>query len=146
MLYYVTITAFDYGSPGFGLTSLETSPLINLVGEFPQNSADKVIEEKLNANYHARGLEGSTDANLPPERTRALHFANLPHKCTIRIYTLDGDLVRQIDHDVAPGDPEAMHETWDLITRNTQAVVSGIYYYSVESEYGNQLGKIVIIL
>ncbi len=157
LLYYVTVTAFDYGSPGFGLTSLETSPLINVVGEYPQNSADMVEEQKLNVvvypnpyridgNYRAMGLEGSTETTLPLERTRAIHFANLPHKCTIRIYTLDGDLVRQIEHDVPPGDPKAMHETWDLITRNTQAVVSGIYYYSVESEYGNQLGKIVIIL
>jgi hypothetical protein len=34
---------------------------------------------------------------------------------------------------------------WDLISRNTQAVVSGIYLYSVESESGNQVGKFVII-
>jgi len=33
-----------------------------------------------------------------------------------------------------------------MITRNTQVPVSGIYYYSVESAFGNQLGKIVIIM
>jgi len=44
------------------------------------------------------------------------------------------------------GHPTSMHEEWDLITRNTQLVVAGIYYYSVESEYGNQVGKLVIIL
>ena len=45
-----------------------------------------------------------------------------------------------------PDSPQSMHEIWDVITRNTQVPVSGIYYYSVESEYGNQVGKIVIIM
>jgi hypothetical protein len=38
-----------------------------------------------------------------------------------------------------------MHEKWDMITRNTMMVVSGIYYFVVDSEYGSQTGKIVII-
>jgi hypothetical protein len=71
---------------------------------------------------------------------------NLPARATIRIYTLDGDLVREIRHE--PGG--MFTETgsvawWDLITKNTQAVVSGIYLYAVESELGTQAGKIVII-
>ena len=73
-------------------------------------------------------------------------FTNLPYKCTIRIFTIDGDLVRVINHDRQPGDPESMHNTWDLITRNTQAAVSGIYFYSVESFLGNQVGKFVLIM
>ncbi|MCX6827925.1 MAG: hypothetical protein NT002_01385, partial [candidate division Zixibacteria bacterium] len=77
---------------------------------------------------------------------RRIHFTNLPHKCKIRIFTVDGDLVRVIDHNYAPDSPRSMHDEWDLITRNTQAIVSGIYYYSVESESGNQIGKIVIIM
>ena len=84
--------------------------------------------------------------HLPDERVRAVHFTNLPHKCKIRIFTIDGDLVREINHDKQPGDPQSMNDSWDLITRNTQAVVSGIYYYSVESSLGNQLGKLVLIM
>jgi len=34
---------------------------------------------------------------------------------------------------------------WDLISLNTQAVVSGIYLFSVESEGRVQIGKIVIV-
>ncbi|MCJ7497653.1 MAG: hypothetical protein MUO78_05915, partial [candidate division Zixibacteria bacterium] len=63
----------------------------------------------------------------------------------IRIYTLDGDLVREIEHEKAEGDPAAGYDYWDLINRNTQAVVSGIYLYSIESKSGNQIGKFVII-
>ncbi len=155
-LYYVSVTAFDYGSPGHGLTALETSPTINAVSAYPQNSAILAEEERpdvivypnpyrIDGQYRALGFEGA-GSDRPDERVRAIHFTNLPHKCTIKIYTIDGDLVRKLDHDCPSEDPTCMHEQWDLITRNTQAVVSGIYYYVVESEYGNQIGKIVIIM
>ena len=56
-----------------------------------------------------------------------------------------GDLVRELDHNYPEGGPEAMHDTWNLITRNTQAAVSGLYYWVVESDQGTQMGKFVII-
>jgi hypothetical protein len=63
----------------------------------------------------------------------------------IRIFTLDGDLVREINHSYPKGHPEAMHETWDLITKNTQAAETGLYLYTVESAMGEQIGKFVIM-
>jgi hypothetical protein len=63
------------------------------------------------------------------------------------LYSLDGDLVRELQHDVNPADPLANHATWDLITRNHQLVVSGIYYWTVEDQDGNvQIGKLAIVL
>ncbi len=158
--YYVSVTAFDYGSPGHGLPSLESKQTLNAVSEYPQNSADSVEKRGLkvvvfpnpyraDANYRgsdAGGFEGRGQEQLSPDRVRAIHFVNLPHKCTIRIFSIDGDLIREIVHDYPPDSPQSMHDVWDLITRNTQAVVSGIYYYSVESESGSQIGKIVIIM
>jgi hypothetical protein len=38
-----------------------------------------------------------------------------------------------------------MHDSWDFITRNTQDVVSGLYYYVVESAERTQIGKFAII-
>jgi hypothetical protein len=93
------------------------------------------------------GFEGRDALYQIPDRIRRVHWANLPAKCTITIYTLDGDMVRQIKHDVDPSDPTASHEEWDLITRNTQLVVSGIYYWTVEDPNGEtQIGKLVIIM
>ena len=80
------------------------------------------------------------------EYERRIHFINLPEECTIKIWTTDGDLVREIKH--GPGEPFSETNSkayWDLITRNTQAIVSGIYIYSIESERGTELGKIVVI-
>jgi hypothetical protein len=52
-----------------------------------------------------------------------------------------------LEHNKEEGDLDATYDYWDLITRNTQAVVSGLYLFSVEDkETGKtQLGKFVII-
>ena len=100
-------------------------------------------------HYEASGFEGRGHMSVDPtdERIRRLNFANLPPKCTIRIFSLDGDLIRELDHDADPSDPASAVETWDMVTRNTQAVVSGIYYWTVEDSNGNtQIGKFVVIL
>ncbi|MBU0984945.1 MAG: hypothetical protein KKA42_13815 [candidate division Zixibacteria bacterium] len=156
--YWINITAFDYGSPSSGLPSLETNPTVGPVTTYALESVDKVLAEdmevfvypnpyRIDADYRERGFEGRGQIDRPADRTRAIHFANLPPKCKISIYTIDGDLVREIQHDVAEDDPLANHEIWDMITRNTQAVVSGIYYWTVESDYGEtQVGKLVIIM
>jgi hypothetical protein len=75
--------------------------------------------------------------------TRHVDFFGLPRaRSTIRIYTLAGDLVRQLDHDGTNGDGEA---AWDLISRNGQDIESGVYLFTVEWSGGHQIGKFVII-
>lgn len=159
-LYYVSVTAFDYGSPKGNLPSLESSPLKNRVAEYAQNQASRAESEglkvivypnpyRIDGDYRSKeggGFEGRGQEHLTDDRARAIHFTNLPHKCTIRIFSVDGDLVREIVHDYPQDSPQSMHDTWDVITRNTQVPASGIYYYSVESEYGNQIGKLVLIM
>ncbi len=162
-LYYISVTAFDYGSPVSGLPSLETAKNQNMISEYAQNINSIVEEEGLNvvvypnpyrndAGYSSpaggefEGRDIASGQTAYEDRIRRINFTNLPHKCTIRIFTIDGDLVREIEHDFPKDDPQSMHDSWDLITRNTQAAVSGLYYYSVESEYGNQIGKLVIIM
>lgn len=153
--YYVSVTAFDYGSRKIALSSLESSPNLNAVVAYPLPSSDEVEGSGLNVivypnpyridgGYARAGYE-NRDRTKSAERSRAIHFANLPKICTIRIFTIDGDLVREIKHYDPEGDPTSQHEKWNLISRNTQAVVTGIYLYSVTSEMGEQLGKIVII-
>ncbi len=69
-----------------------------------------------------------------------LFFTNLPNRCTIRIYTLAGDLVRTIVHDDDSG-----AETWNLLSSNNQLVAAGHYIFHVESEYGEHLGRFAIV-
>jgi hypothetical protein len=157
--YWVNVTAFDFGSPGSGLEALETSVTLGAKSAYPLSSADAVARQNLkvfvypnpyriDAGYRALGFEGrNIERVTPDDKVRAIHFANLPPKCVIRIFTLDGDLVREIPHNIDPSDPNASHDTWNLITRNTQLVVSGLYYWTVEAENGEtQIGKLVIIM
>jgi hypothetical protein len=155
---WVAVTAFDYGSRTVGLSSLETNPLKNSQQAFPLTDADEFADKplqvsvypnpyRIDGNYRADGFEGRGSEALADERVRAINFINLPPKCEISIFSLDGDLVRQIIHDTRPGDPAAMHNSWDLISRNLQVVMSGIYYYVVETPEGrSQIGKFVIIM
>jgi len=153
--YYFAVTTFDYGSTAGMIGSLESSPLVNAVREYPLTSSDSVEERglevivypnpyRVDAGYAKAGYE-NRDRTRAAEWARRIHFANLPPVCTIRIYTLSGDLVDQIDHYYPGGGPGSQHEEWNLISRNTQAVVTGIYIWSVTSDMGEQLGKLVII-
>lgn len=70
-------------------------------------------------------------------------FMNLPKgEWTIRIYSLAGDLVRVLQNDGAQDIGQAR---WDLVSRNGQDIVTGIYLFSVESRYGTQVGKFAIL-
>ncbi len=154
--YYFAVTAFDYGYPQNGLEPLESSPLINGELVYPANSADVVEEQNLDVSVYPNPYKISADYRGSryedpyrqgwSERDRRIHFVNLPSHATIRIFTLDGDIVREFEHHeggvFSDTDSKAF---WDLISRNTQAVVSGIYLYSIESEGRTQVGKIVII-
>jgi hypothetical protein len=152
---YVAVTAFDFGSPEVGIASLETNPLNNYLVEYPLTPSDTVEQYGLNAyvypnpyrydaHYAGDGYE-NRDGSLAPDRAHRIHFANLPRECKISVYTLDGDLVVSFGHSFPEGGPRSSHDTWDVITRNTQAPVSGLYYWVVESAARTQIGKLVII-
>ena len=155
--YYVNITAFDFGSPAMGVNPLETSKTVGARMGYPTPNSQDVQQRDLKAyvypnpyrgdgDYYDKGFEGRDARWYIPDRLRRIHFANLPARCTISIFSLDGDLVRQWEHDMDPNDPASSHDEWDLITRNTQRVVSGIYYWTVAEPNGKtQIGKLVII-
>ena len=75
--------------------------------------------------------------------TRHIDFMGLPQGHShIRVYTLAGDLVAEIDHDSGRENGEA---SWDLISRNGQQVEAGIYLFTVRSNQGDQRGRFVLI-
>ena len=155
--YWVNVTTFDFGSPTSGLAALETNPTnaskVTFPLEFVANVETKGLDVfvypnpyRADADYRDRGFEGRGFEEFDDDRVRRINFGNLPPECTISIFSLDGDLVREIIHDIDPSDPLASHDTWDLITRNTQTAVSGLYYWTVEEPDGKtQIGKLVII-
>ncbi len=156
--YWVNVTCFDQGSPATDLLPLETSKSVNLIEIYPYLNSEQINQSELkvyvfpnpylyNGEYRKSGFEGRNEDFLPDDKVRAIHFANLPHKCAIRIFTLDGDLVREFWHDFDEDDPNRFFDEWNLVNKNRQLVVSGLYYWTVEDESGRvQMGKIAIIM
>ncbi|MBN1433264.1 fibronectin type III domain-containing protein [Candidatus Fermentibacterales bacterium] len=70
-------------------------------------------------------------------------FTGLPAMCDIYIYTLGGDHVATLEHRSYGGDSGT--EFWDLVSRNDQEVMSGLYVFRIETEDDHYIGKFAII-
>jgi hypothetical protein len=73
---------------------------------------------------------------------RMIKFTNLPPaKCTIRIFNIAGDLVRELVKD----NLSEAEMVWDVKTTNGLYVASGIYVYYIEAEgIGTTYGKMIV--
>ena len=65
-----------------------------------------------------------------------LKFAGLPPVAKITIFTLSGDMVIEIEHNNGTD-----YEFWDLVSRNNQSAVSGLYLYVVEAPDVDVVGQ-----
>ena len=70
-----------------------------------------------------------------------LRFTNLPNKCTITIFTINGEKVQTINHE-SDIDGNAW---WNLRTINNQEVAPGLYIFVVEDEKDKFIGKFAVI-
>jgi hypothetical protein len=154
------VTAFDRGDPQNNLESLESNITENLTFTYPGTQpASGAGEAYVYPNPYkvAAAWDGSGD------RERLIWFANLPGRCTIKVYNLAGDLVKTLNHDAAtyngsnverlstgfgisrralPGGEHA----WDLISDDDQAIATGLYLFSVKDNQGStQVGKFLVI-
>ncbi len=78
---------------------------------------------------------------------RRVKFTHLPMTCTIRIFTMSGDLVKTLEHRDDGKHPldEGGTEGWDLLSDYSLPVVSGVYLFHVESDAGEFFGKLAVI-
>ena len=71
-------------------------------------------------------------------------FVNLPPRASIRIFSLTGVLVDQIEHDDPSGGGRAV---WDVRNRGNQSVASGVYFYHVPTPAGDErVGKFTVLI
>lgn len=75
------------------------------------------------------------------EEKRLIKFIHLPELCTIRIFSLAGDVITTIQHD----DPVRGEADWNLMSESGRAIASGVYVFTVESRFGRQIGKFAVI-
>jgi hypothetical protein len=92
--------------------------------------ATNVIEEKNFLDRTSRGF-------------RRIYFDKLPAVCTIRIYTMAGELVRVLEHNSTADDGQ---EFWNLLTKDNVEVAYGLYFFHVDAPgIGEKVGKFAII-
>jgi len=105
--------------------------------------------------YESGGWEGN--AKYWNENKRKIKFIHMPKgQWTLRIFSLVGDLIATIENtpsagyrkgNVVIGDysPDRGEIDWDLLSESNRALASGVYVFSVESDFGTQIGKFVLI-
>ena len=153
------ITAYDSGDENTGLESLESSKnenRISVIPGTPATSDAKGLPVSVYPNPYR--VKASWDGG--GQRERLVWFRNLPEKSLIRIYTLSGDLVEEIDHEgnqYNGGDISRLpsgntvlsggEHPWDLITMFDEPIATGMYVYTVENLDNShvQTGKLLVI-
>jgi hypothetical protein len=74
---------------------------------------------------------------------RRIYFENLPPECTIRIFTLTGELVQTLNHSSSL---QNGREFWNLLNRDGFGVAYGVYVAHIEAPgIGEKLLKFAII-
>ncbi|MCX6150493.1 MAG: hypothetical protein NTX22_08235 [Ignavibacteriales bacterium] len=137
--YYYAVTAVDNGSQNnsglFTNAKLESSryvtrsllPVIPFKPGLSESGKVRVVPNPATVAAGA-GLAGGT-----PDK---ISFFNLPYKCTLRIFTETGDLIKIIEHQ------GTADEEWNQRTDNNQYITAGIYILAVtgcQSVDGNNL-------
>jgi len=156
---FIAVTASDYGAPKMGVPSIKSSPESNATATVTSTltTTDDVVvvpnPYRGDVDYAEMGWEVLDGKYTYDEEYRKIVFLNIPERSVIRIYTLAGDLVKVITHN---GNSEwnvpywygINGAYWNLISDNNQAVVSGIYLFSVQDADDKKddfVGKFVII-
>ncbi|MCK4579214.1 MAG: hypothetical protein KAU50_10515 [Candidatus Marinimicrobia bacterium] len=76
---------------------------------------------------------------------RIVHFINLPPICTIRIFTVAGELVNTINHDTSYWNGR---EPYNLLNKENMEIAFGMYIWHVDaskSGLGEKVGKFAVI-
>ncbi len=120
--------ALGWPEPGFTVR-VKIHPDTVALPEYTPGILDSVV---VVPNPYIVAHLGQETPDLPK-----LYFTRLPRECTIRIYTLDGELVRTIEHVDDPAQPgiEGI-SVWDLLSSWRQKAKSQAFFATIETPNG----------
>jgi hypothetical protein len=150
------ITLMDNGTfPGSGdvffirtnkpFASTDTFNFATMASSTDAEKAKKELKEVYvvpNPYVATNELEPRNPVSRAERGDRRLYFANVPRKCTIRIYSLAGELVDTLYHDSTLDDGKVF---WDLRTKDNMNIAYGLYIFHVDSDDGTFIGKFAVI-
>lgn len=118
-----------------------TSKSYSIDNDLAAKSLDKI---KVVPNPYVAGAQWEPKNPFDTGRgPRELHFTHLPMNCTIRIYTVQGELVDTIEHQGAFNDGTA---EWDMLTKDNLDIAYGVYIYHIDAPgIGEKVGRFAVI-
>jgi hypothetical protein len=163
--YQFVVTAFDQGNKEIGLGSLESSYTENELRVFAGATAKELGKKsKSQIGVYPNPYKTSAAWDGTTSRTQKMYFTNLPAKCTINVYTSNGDLVVSLNHDAAAYQGEGSkwfeaygsegkmqfsggEHAWDLLSNSKTAISMGVYLFTVkDNKTGNvEVGKFAVM-
>jgi hypothetical protein len=164
--YYIAVSAWDRGIPSQKIPILESArdEDANMQVFFPGPSASSKMDNIYvvpNPYLGFSGFDGKRDTDNKGDKSRRLWFVNLPVNCQIKIWTMAGDLVDEIDHNGNDYNEEIIAvskasltgqaatgiHAWDLLSRYNQIIAPGVYLFTViDDDSGDKkVGKFVVI-
>lgn len=111
----------------------------------PQLAATQLDKIKVVPNPYVAVNDIEPSDRLPGSTrgSRRIYFEHLPKVCTIRIYTLSGELVKEIFHSEGIDNGR---EYWDLLNRDNLGVSYGVYIAHIDAaEVGEKILKFALI-
>ena len=149
MLYFYDVTAYSCWTDSSGnYLELSSQPAaLEREGIRPTHAAVSMESWKDLVHTVPNPWRGGAAWDLRPSNNDPtgthLDFVGLPEEeCTIRIYTLAGDLVQTLRHDGRTG---AGTTHWNMITRNGQGIISGVYLYAATCADETAVGRFTVI-
>ncbi|MCB2210637.1 hypothetical protein KQI52_00830 [bacterium] len=124
---------------------IATEDVFNFDSESAKVDRDEVDLDRIKVYpnpYLAANVQEPSNPYSSGRGERRVTFNHLPKKCTIRIYTVRGELVDTIEHNESIFDGS---ENWDLRNQDGLDIAYGIYVYHVDSPWGEHVGKFAVI-
>ncbi|RPI02704.1 MAG: hypothetical protein EHM72_03500 [Calditrichaeota bacterium] len=128
---FLSADVFEFTSSGVSIDDALAAAQIDRIRVVPNPYIVSNRWEPLNPYSNGRG-------------PRELHFTHLPQKCTIRIYNVRGQLVRELEH-VSESESDGTL-IWDMQSKDLLDIAYGVYIYHVDAgEAGIKIGKFAVI-
>lgn len=155
-MYQVTFTLRDStGFPGGEVYQIYTKQPFSSIDEFtfktvggkfsPEKASAQLDKIKVVPNPYVAVNDIEPTDRLPgtTRGSRRIYFEHLPAQCTIRIFTLSGELVKELHHQ---SNLDNGREYWDLLNRDNLGVAYGVYFAHIEAPgVGEKIVKFALI-
>ncbi len=159
--YVYALTAYDRGDSANALESLESSLLANSFRIIPGKGSVEDESTPIGIYPNPYYVHAAWDGSQ--ERERKIYFYNLPEEAEVTIYTVAGDVVDKFTHDYKNNSGSDIQwfktfadgtqilaggeHAWDLITKDDQAIATGLYLFTVKNKKTGFIkkGKFLVI-